>query len=74
MVNVDGRAHGWGRDLHLGCIEVLLALDVEFTVGTTLELECDDDAGVFGDDVPDDGEVGAEGLDCLEEAVYQKAR
>lgn len=50
-------------------IEVLLTLDVELAVGTTLELESDHDSGILGDDVSNDGEVGSQCLDRFDEAV-----
>lgn len=58
-----------GAGLHLGRIEVLLALDVELAVGTTLQLERDEDARVLGNDVADDGQVRAQRLDRLDETV-----
>lgn len=55
-------------DLHLRRIEILLALDIEFAIGTPLQLETDDDACVFGDKVSDDGQIGSECLDRFNEA------
>ena len=58
-----------GEYSHLRCVEVLLALDVEFAVGAALKLKSNDNAGILGNDVPNDGQVGSERLYRFEESV-----
>lgn len=55
------------------CVKVVLALDVEFAIGTTLELECDNDARIFANHVSDDREIRSQRLHCFDKAVSSKA-
>lgn len=57
--------------LHLGRVQVFLTLDVELSIGTALKLESDNDACVLGNNIPDNGEVGAQGLDCFDESICE---
>ena len=55
--------------LHLKCIEILLTLDVEFTISAALELESDDNPSILGDKVRKNRKVESKRLNRLNEPV-----